>query len=102
MTPYLRLPAATAKPVSINEREGSKEIQLRHGSGLLCLSTAVALSYFAYNFINFHRTLRTSRATVAGIETALLSVEDLVAYESPMSSGGAERASQLGDGECLE
>src|SRR5580693_6456362 len=40
---------------------------------------AVALNYFAYNFIKIHRTLRMSPAMAAGVETRLWSVEDLVA-----------------------
>jgi len=40
---------------------------------------AIALNYFAYNFIKIHRTLRMSPAMAAGVETRLWSVEDLVA-----------------------
>jgi hypothetical protein len=42
-------------------------------------AAAVALNYFAYNFIKIHRTLRTSPAQAAGVDTRLWSVEDLVA-----------------------
>jgi hypothetical protein len=38
---------------------------------------APALTYFAYNFIKIHRTLRVSPAMAAGGETRLWSVEDL-------------------------
>jgi IS1 family transposase len=41
-------------------------------------AAATALNYFAYNFIRIHRTLRTSPAMAAGVETRLWSVEDLV------------------------
>ena len=40
---------------------------------------AVALTYFAYNFIKIHRTLRTSPAMAAGVTTRLWDVSDLVA-----------------------
>ena len=39
---------------------------------------AVALNYFAYNFIKIHRTLRTSPAMAAGVTTRLFEVSDLV------------------------
>jgi IS1 family transposase len=39
---------------------------------------AIALNYFAYNFIKIHRTLRTSPAMAAGVTDRLWSVEDLV------------------------
>jgi hypothetical protein len=42
-------------------------------------AAAVALNYFAYNFIQIHRTLRTSPAMAAGVTDKLWSVEDLVA-----------------------
>jgi len=42
-------------------------------------ATAVALNYFAYNFIQIHRTLRTSPAMAAGVTDRLWSVADLVA-----------------------
>jgi hypothetical protein len=42
-------------------------------------AAAVALNYFAYNFIQIHRTLRTSPAMAAGVTDELWSVEDLVA-----------------------
>lgn len=39
---------------------------------------AVALNYFAYNFIKTHSTLRTPPAMAAGVTTCLLDVMDLV------------------------
>ena len=42
-------------------------------------AAAVALNYFAYNFIQIHRTLRTSPAMAAGVTDHLWSVADLVA-----------------------
>lgn len=40
---------------------------------------AVALNYFAYNFIKIHRTLRISPAMAAGVTSKLWEVSDLVA-----------------------
>jgi IS1 family transposase len=42
-------------------------------------SAAVALYYFAYNFINIHRTLRTTPAMAAGVTDRLWEASDLVA-----------------------
>ena len=42
-------------------------------------AAAVALNYFAYNFIRVHRTLRMSPAMAAGVTDDLWSAEDLVA-----------------------
>jgi hypothetical protein len=54
-------------------------------------AAAVALNYFAYNFIQIHRTLRTSPAMRAGVTDCLWSVADLVApWES--EERRAERA----------
>jgi hypothetical protein len=39
---------------------------------------AVALNYFAYNFIKLHSTLRTSPAMAAGVTTRLFDVSNLV------------------------
>ena len=39
---------------------------------------AVAINYFAYNFIEIHRTLRTSTAMAAGVTDRLFDVMDLV------------------------
>lgn len=41
-------------------------------------AAAVALNYFAYNFIKIHRTLRISPAMAAGVTDHLWSVADLV------------------------
>lgn len=41
-------------------------------------AAAVALNYFAYNFIQIHRTLRMTPAMAAGITDHLWSVQDLV------------------------
>jgi IS1 family transposase len=52
---------------------------------------AVALGYFAYNFIKIHRTLRTTPAMAAGVTNRLWEVADLVAlWESEERRG--ERA----------
>ena len=40
---------------------------------------AVALGYFAYNFIKINRTLRMTPAMAAGVTARLWEVEDLVA-----------------------
>ena len=40
---------------------------------------AVALNYFAYNFIKIHTSLRMSPAMAAGVATRLFDVADLVA-----------------------
>ena len=40
---------------------------------------AVALNYFAYNFIKIHTTLRTTPAMAAGVVDRLFDVSDLVA-----------------------
>jgi hypothetical protein len=42
-------------------------------------AAAVALNYFAYNFIQIYRTLRTNPAMAAGVTDHLWSVADLVA-----------------------
>lgn len=42
-------------------------------------AAAVALNYFAYNFIKIHRTLRVSPAMAAGVTNRLWEVSDLVA-----------------------
>ena len=42
-------------------------------------AAAVALNYFAYNFIRIHRTLRVSPAMAAGVADRLWDVNDLVA-----------------------
>ncbi len=53
---------------------------------------AVALNYFAYNFIKTHRTLRMSPAMAAGVTDRLWSVEDLVALWEAYEQRRAERA----------
>jgi hypothetical protein len=40
---------------------------------------AVALNYFAYNFVRIHRTLRMSPAMAAGVADRLWDVSDIVA-----------------------
>ena len=53
-------------------------------------AAAVALNYFAYNFIKIHRTLRVTPAMAAGVTDRLWEVSDLVAlWES--YEGRAER-----------
>ena len=42
-------------------------------------TAAVALGYFAYNFIKIHRTLRVTAAMAAGLTDRLWEVSDLVA-----------------------
>jgi hypothetical protein len=42
-------------------------------------AAAIALNYFAYNFIKINRTLRTSPAMAAGVTDRLWEVSDLVA-----------------------
>lgn len=39
---------------------------------------AVALNYFAYNFVKIHRTLRTSPAMAAGVTSKLWEVSDII------------------------
>ncbi len=41
-------------------------------------AAAVALKYFAYNFIKIHRSLRVTPAIAAGVTDRLWSVSDLV------------------------
>jgi hypothetical protein len=55
-------------------------------------AAAVALNYFAYNFIKIHRTLRTSPAMAAGVTDRLWSVEDLVVLWEAYEQRRAERA----------
>jgi IS1 family transposase len=53
-------------------------------------AAAVALNYFAYNFIKIHRTLRVSPAMAAGVTDHLWSVTDLVdLWESEESKRAA-------------
>ena len=55
-------------------------------------AAAVALNYFAYNFIKIHRTLRLSPALAAGVTDRLWSVEDLVVLWESYEQRRAERA----------
>lgn len=41
-------------------------------------AAAVALNYFAYNFIKIHRTLRVTPAMAAGVTSRLFDVSDIV------------------------
>ena len=41
-------------------------------------AAAVALTYFAYNFIKIHRTLRVTPAMAAGVTERLFEVADIV------------------------
>jgi IS1 family transposase len=50
-------------------------------------SAAVALGYFAYNFIKIHRTLRCTPAMAAGVTTRLWEVSDLVALLEAEEAG---------------
>ena len=54
-------------------------------------SAAVALVYFAYNFIKIHRTLRCTPAMAAGVTNRLWEASDLVALLEA-SERGLERA----------
>jgi hypothetical protein len=42
-------------------------------------AAAVAINYFAYNFIKIHSTLRVTPAMAAGVVERLFDVSDLVA-----------------------
>ena len=48
---------------------------------------AVALNYFAYNFIKIHRTLRTTPAMAASVTNRLWDVADLVALWEAYEQG---------------
>jgi IS1 family transposase len=52
-------------------------------------AAAVALNYFAYNFIKIHRTLRVSPAMAAGVTDRLWEVKDLVALWETAESEAA-------------
>jgi hypothetical protein len=52
---------------------------------------AVALYYFAYNFVKIHRTLRMTPAMAAGVTDRLWEVSDLVALLE-VEERGLERA----------
>jgi hypothetical protein len=55
-------------------------------------AAAVALGYFAYNFIKIHRTLRTTPAMAAGVTGKLWEVADLVALWEAYEIGGQKAA----------
>jgi len=50
---------------------------------------AVALNYFAYNFIKIHRTLKVTPAMAAGVTKRLWEVDDLVALWEASDRGEA-------------
>lgn len=50
-------------------------------------AAAVALNYFAYNYIRIHRMLRVSPAMAAGVTNRLFEVADLVALLEERESG---------------
>ncbi|MGO8868645.1 MAG: IS1 family transposase [Alphaproteobacteria bacterium] len=52
-------------------------------------AAAVALNYFAYNFIKIHRTLRMTPAMAAGVTKRLWEVSDLVALWEAYENGEA-------------
>ena len=52
---------------------------------------AVALGYFAYNFIKINRTLRATPAMAAGVTSQLWDVLDLVAAWKPTNGSRKER-----------
>jgi IS1 family transposase len=55
-------------------------------------AAAVALTYFSYNFIKIHRTLRMTPAMAAGVTDRLWDVADLVALWEAYEQRRAERA----------
>jgi hypothetical protein len=52
-------------------------------------TAAVALNYFAYNFIKIHRTLRMTPAMAAGVTKRLWEVDDLVTLWETYERGEA-------------
>jgi hypothetical protein len=54
-------------------------------------AAAMALNYFAHNFIKIHRTLRMSPAMAAGVTDRRWSVEDLAALQETNEQRRAER-----------
>jgi hypothetical protein len=52
-------------------------------------TAAVALNYFAYNFIKIHRTLRMTPAMAAGVTKRLWEVDDLVTLWEDYERGEA-------------
>jgi len=53
---------------------------------------AVALNYFAYDFVRIHRTLRMSPAMAAGATDRLWNVFDIVAVQEAAEKGGQQAA----------
>jgi hypothetical protein len=51
----------------------------------------VALYALWYNFVRVHKTLRTSPAMAAGIESRLWSMEDVIALIDEQAERGAPR-----------
>jgi hypothetical protein len=53
---------------------------------------AVALNYFAYNFVRIHRTLRVTPAMAAGVTGRLWDVSDIVAVLEASEKAGQQAA----------
>ena len=53
---------------------------------------AVAINYFAYNFIKIHRTLRVTPAMAAGVTSTPWEVSDLVAL---LEAAESKKAAQV-------
>ena len=53
---------------------------------------AVALNYFAYNFVRIHRTLRVTPAMAAGVTDRLWDVSDIVAVLEAAEKGDQQAA----------
>ncbi len=67
-------------PAAISGSRGSGYFELSSSGVLIENHTAaVALNYFAYNFVRIHRTLRMTSATAAGVTDRLFGVSDLAA-----------------------
>ena len=85
-----RRPEAHLAPATLNARTGPfaarcaviPAYQMVSPASLATTRRLPALNYFAYNFIQIHRTLRTSPAQAAGVTDKLWSVADLVALWS--------------------
>jgi hypothetical protein len=58
-------------------------------------AAAVALTYFAYNFIKIHRTLRTSPAMAAGVTDRLWDGMILWPCGKPTNSGGQKERRKM-------
>ena len=65
---------------------------------------AVALNYFAYNFINIHRTLRVTPAMAAKVTARLFDVSDIVALleasESKKAASGVIMSANMKCPKC--